>query len=112
MDTEGIERGRDSRSISLCNFCATVGLFIGLLANSSIRHVVCVRYNIYLLFPLRCDYLKITDEKNRTFEEYCGMKTGRHVYVTGRMAVLTFHSDYSFQRRGFLVLFTPVPIGK
>lgn len=73
---------------------------------------VFVRYNIYLLFHLRCDYLKITDEKNRTFEEYCGMKTGRHVYVTGRTAVLTFHSDYSFQRRGFLILFTTVAIGK
>ena len=73
---------------------------------------VFVRYNIYLLFHLRCDYLKITDEKNRTFEEYCGMKTGRYVYVTGRTAVLTFHSDYSFQRRGFFILFTIVAIGK
>ena len=40
------------------------------------------------------------------------MKTGRHVYVTGHQAVLTFHSDYSFQRRGFFVFFTTVPIGE
>lgn len=66
----------------------------------------------HIPFPFRCDYLKISNEKNKTFEAYCGVKTGRHVYVTGKVAVLTFHSDYSFQRRGFLVFFTTIPIGK
>ena len=43
---------------------------------------------------------------------YCGMKTGRNVYLTGEFAVITFHSDYSFERRGFLIFLTFTPIGK
>ena len=95
----------------LCNFVHFLVCLLVRWLTASVIHLVYASYNIYLLFPLRCDYLKITDEKNNTIEDYCGMKTGRHVYVTGRMAVLTFHSDYSFQRRGFLVLFTTVAIG-
>ncbi|KAL9973722.1 hypothetical protein ACROYT_G020211 [Oculina patagonica] len=57
-----------------------------------------------------CDYLKITNEKNKTFGAYCGMKTGRNVLVTGDFAVITFHSDYSIERRGFLVFVTFIPI--
>ena len=63
-------------------------------------------------FSLSCDYLNITNEKNENFGKYCGSKIGRTVFVTGEIAVMTFHADYSFQRRGFLLFLTPIPIGK
>lgn len=53
----------------------------------------------------RYDYLKITNEKKQSFGVYCGEKTGQTVNVTGDYAVITFHSDYSVQRRGFRILF-------
>ena len=53
----------------------------------------------------RYDYLKITNEKKQSFGVYCGEKTGQTVNVTGDYAVITFHSDYSEQRRGFRILF-------
>ena len=89
-------------SLLLCFFASLLLCFFA----SLLREVT------HIPFPFRCDYLKITNEKNKTFEVYCGVKTGRHVIVTGKVAVLTFHSDYSFQRRGFLVFFTTIPIGK
>ena len=49
---------------------------------------------------------------NETIGAYCGMKTGRNVFVTGEFAVITFHSDYSFERRGFLIFLTFTPISK
>ena len=56
--------------------------------------------------------MKISNEKKKTFGVYCGQKTGHYVFVTGEVAVITFHSDYSFERRGFLISFTGIPIGK
>ncbi|KAL9964947.1 hypothetical protein ACROYT_G028664 [Oculina patagonica] len=55
------------------------------------------------------DYLRITNDHNDNLGEYCGMKTGQTVLVTGDYAVLMFHSDSSFQRRGFLLFFTAIP---
>ena len=40
--------------------------------------------------------------------EYCGELTGKEVVVEGYYAVITFHSDYSLQRRGFRIVFTAV----
>ncbi|XP_078370324.1 CUB domain-containing protein 2-like [Oculina patagonica] len=57
-----------------------------------------------------CDYLKITNGKNETFGVCCGQKTGQHILVTGDLALITFHSDYSYQKRGFLLFLNFIPI--
>ncbi|KAL9973704.1 hypothetical protein ACROYT_G020192 [Oculina patagonica] len=57
-----------------------------------------------------CDYSKITNENNENFGAYCGMKTGRSVSIIGDLAVITFHSDFSIERRGFLVFLTFIPV--
>ena len=59
------------------------------------------------------DYLKITNEKNQIFGrgEYCGQQTGQ-VLVTGKYALLKFHSDSTIQKKGFAMNFTAVPQGK
>ena len=51
------------------------------------------------------DYLKITNEQNQTFGEYCGVKDGLYVIVTGDYVVLKFHSDGSVPRPGYLLSF-------
>ena len=60
----------------------------------------------------RHDYLKITNEVNETFGMHCGDRTGRTVTVTGKQVVMTFHSDQSVQKRGFVITLTSTPIGK
>lgn len=57
--------------------------------------------------------MKIANENNETLGVYCGYRaTSQEVVVTGGYAVITFHSDYSIEKRGFLFLFTTVPISK
>lgn len=56
--------------------------------------------------------MKIANENNETFGVYCGYIYDQQVIVTGDYAVITFHSDYSFEEKGFLLLFNAVPIGK
>ena len=60
----------------------------------------------------RYDYLNISNENKQTFRLYCGQKTGQIVSITGDDAVITFHSDEGLQKRGFLLFFTAIPIGK
>ena len=66
-------------------------------------------YNVFLILKtyliLSYDYLKITNDKNHTFGEYCGFKDGFHVIVTGDYVVLKFHSDSSVTRPGYLLSF-------
>lgn len=45
------------------------------------------------------------------FGVFCGQIPGDEVLVTGEYAVITFHSDYSLQRRGFLLSLTFIPLG-
>ena len=52
------------------------------------------------------------NERNQKFGVYCGLHTGRIILVTGDYAVFIFHSDWSFQERGFQLSFTAAPIGK
>ena len=54
------------------------------------------------------DYLQITNEKNRVFGKYCGHKTGKNVIVSGKYALIKFHSDSSVQNRRFLIKFSAV----
>ena len=58
------------------------------------------------------DYLMILNEKKETFGVYCGLKTGKTVFVSGNYAVIKFHSDDSVEERGFLILFTTAPASK
>lgn len=45
------------------------------------------------------------------FGVFCGQIPGDEVLVTGEYAVITFHSDYSLQRRGFLLSLAFIPLG-
>ncbi|KAJ7388503.1 CUB domain containing protein 2 [Desmophyllum pertusum] len=66
-----------------------------------------------LEYSIRCrsDYLKITNEMNQEFGEdrYCGKQRGQKVSVTGKYALLKFHSDSENQTRGFEMYFAAVP---
>ena len=66
---------------------------------------------IYLIFFFifsfhRSDYLRIADGSNNTIGTYCGNQTGKSVRVVGSVALLTFHSDGSVQKRGFELSFS------
>ena len=54
----------------------------------------------------RYDYLRITDGSNNTIGTYCGIQIGKSVRVVGSVALLTFHTDGSVQRRGFQLSFS------
>ena len=56
----------------------------------------------------RFDYLSISSMYNHTLGVYCGQKT---VLITGDYAMIEFHSDFFYGKKGFLLLFTVVPIG-
>ncbi len=73
-----------------------------------IRPKLC--HGIFLLCSY--DYVKITNDKNETLGVYCGQNAGHELRLTGRHAVIIFHSDYSFQKRGFLLVFSFTPTCK
>ena len=58
------------------------------------------------------DSLTIANDTNHVFGKYCGEKTGQTVVVTGLYAVVTFKTDPAVADRGFLLVFTPVPLGE
>lgn len=60
----------------------------------------------------RWDYLIISNEDGQRFGVYCGERTGKKVLVTGDLVVIKFHSDSSAPRRGFLMVFTAVTLGR
>lgn len=51
------------------------------------------------------DYLRISNENDQTFGTYCGQRTGHNVIVTGEYALLTFHSDFALEEKGFQIEF-------
>ena len=66
------------------------------------------------LFPFLMhsyDYLEIVND-GRMVGKYCGNRTGQNILLTGDQILITFHSDYSEERRGFLIHFTAGPHGK
>ena len=67
---------------------------------------------IVFFFNFSYDYLKITDGKSHIFGVYCGEKTGESIVVAGDQVMITFYSDDIEQRRGFLIFFTPIPVGR
>jgi len=42
------------------------------------------------------------------FGKYCGHMTGKTVLVSGKKALIKFHSGSNIQNRGFLMSFTAV----
>ena len=67
----------------------------------------CSLSTFFLLFFLDSfDYLRITDGSSNTIGTYCGNQTGKSERVFGTVAVLTFHTDGSVQRRGFELSFS------
>ena len=66
------------------------------------------------LFPFLMpsfDYLEIIND-GRMVGKYCGSRIGQNILLTGHQILITFHSDGSVQRRGFLIYFTAGPHGK
>ena len=61
---------------------------------------------IYVSFFCSPDYLQITDEMNRVFGKYCGHMTGKTLLVSGKYALIKFHSNRNIQNRRFLISFT------
>ncbi|CAH3164746.1 unnamed protein product [Porites evermanni] len=60
----------------------------------------------YQDFLLDYDYLKVTDDENNYVTHDCGQSTGKEIFVGGKEALITFHSDGDYQNRGFMLLFT------
>lgn len=54
----------------------------------------------------------IFNDQNYKYGSYCGERTGHTVLVNGSYVVIKFYSDKNFQRKGFLLFFTAVHIGK
>ena len=66
------------------------------------------------LFPLLThsyDYLEIIKD-GRIVGKYCGIWAGQNILLTGDQILITFHSNHSIQKRGFLIHFTAGPHGK
>ena len=53
----------------------------------------------------RYDYLTIKNETNQTFGRYTGLLYGKFVDVTGQYAVLSFKSDGSISKSGYVLRF-------
>ena len=63
-------------------------------------------------FPMHSyDYLAIVND-GRMVGKYCGQRTGQNIQLTGDQILITFYSDNSRQKRGFLIHFTAGPHGK
>ena len=58
------------------------------------------------------DYLKISNNKNRTFGTHCGRLTGKSIIVTGDYAIITIHSEKFSTKGEFLIHFSGVPLSK
>ena len=66
------------------------------------------------LFPFLMhswDYLEIVND-GRMVGKYCGRRTGQNILLTGDQILITFHSDDTIQKRGFLIHFTAGPHGE
>ena len=56
--------------------------------------------------------MKIADENSTEVGKYCGVQSGKEVSLTGKKAVLTFHTDATVSKNGFRIVFTFVQLGK
>ena len=53
--------------------------------------------------------MRISNDNNYTTGTYCGVQSGRNITVTGRYAVISFHSDGIVTRRGYNLAFSFIP---
>ena len=60
----------------------------------------------YVSFLYSRDYLQVSNEMNRVFGKYCGHMTGKTLLVSGKYALIKFHSESRIQNRRFLISFT------
>ncbi|XP_078353385.1 cubilin-like isoform X6 [Oculina patagonica] len=65
-----------------------------------------IHFDLFKVDDCGYDYLRITNERNQTFGEFCGVKSGHVVHVTGQYAVITFHSDSSITDQGYKLFFS------
>ena len=63
-----------------------------------------IHYSYFLC--LSNDYLRITNGTNYVIGTFCGYQSGALVTVTGRYALLTFHTDGIVHRPGFELFFS------
>ena len=68
--------------------------------------------NLTCSCPYRWDYITIKNDNNQDFGKYCGRRSGKRIKVTGRYVKISFHSDGSFNRTGYNLSFSAVPLGK
>lgn len=54
----------------------------------------------------RYDYLKIVNDKGKRVGTFCGELNGYKIFLSGDQILITFHSDASYTKRGFRILFT------
>ena len=67
-------------------------------------------YSLHFIFR---DHLKVTNAKNENVGVYCGDLTGKTVHITGKFAVVIFHSGLAIRQfGGFSLYFIIVSQGK
>lgn len=63
-------------------------------------------------FSCRYDYLKMVDDNSNEVGKYCGELSGKEVFVFGKYALLTFHTDANIQRKRFQISFSYIESSK
>ena len=77
--------------------------------HSSLCYLIINELKEYVFLVCSFDYLRISNDNNYTVGTYCGAQSGRNIIVTGRFAVMTFHSDGSLEDSGYKLVFSFVP---
>ena len=80
------------------------------MKSAAVFKIVLFLLLLLLFLSHRWDYLRITSGNSNVIGTYCGNHTGKSVRVFGTIAVLTFHTDWSVQDRGFELSFSFFPI--
>ena len=89
-----------------------MALTYSLVAYTHTLNALCSQLKQMYSFFGRFDNLTIANDTNHVFGRYCGEKSGQTLLVTGHYAVITFQTDPAVSRRGYLLVFIPVPYGE
>ena len=54
----------------------------------------------------------MVDDNSDEVGKYCGELSGEEVFVFGKFALLTFHTDANIQRKGFQISFSYIEPSK
>ena len=63
-------------------------------------------------FSCRHDYLKMFFDNTDEVGEYCGELSGEEVFVSGKYALLRFHTNANITRKGFQISFSYIEPSK